>query len=210
MAKENEEYSLEEYLEYEKLLGKLMECDSSQIVFNDSFVHAVMIVSSILAKAQTKKNSQVCMYCGKFSLFRDAARKKLESIRDSLKPESSEESKVRMWEQFNPYEKLMTKLKEYLNGGGLLSVIVENDITEIVEEDAWLKLGKFVDENKIVFKRIGVPLGLNHFVVAGNSYRRENNDEEKTALGCFNDEETSNTLKRNFQVLSLLSDDYNF
>lgn len=210
MAKENEEYSLDEYLEYEKLLGDLMEHDSSQMVFNDSFVHAVMIVSSIIENALKKKNSQVCMYCGKFSLFRDASRRKLDCLRETLKPDAAETLKFNKWKQFDPYEKLMSNLKAYLNGEGLLNVIVEKDISEIVEEDAWLRLEKFVEENKLVFKRIGVPLGLNHFVVAGNSYRRENNDKEKTALGCFNDEVTCKTLKKNFQVLSLLSDNCNF
>ena len=206
MTKEKEEYSLEEYLDYERKLGDYMASNSKQIVFNDSFVHAIMIVSSIFAYAQRNKNTQVCMYCGNFSLFRDAARKKLDGIKESLRPDTIEDTKFGLWEQFNPYEKLITSLKDYLNGGGTLNVIVENDISDIVEEDVWLTLGKYVQGNKLLFKRIGVPLGLNHFIVVGNCYRRENNDVEKTALGCFNDEKTSVALKKNFQVLSLLSD----
>ena len=207
MAKENEEYSLEEYLEYEKLLGELMNQDSKQMVFNDSFVHAVMIVSSIFQNAVKNGNKQVLMYCGKFSLFRDSSRQELEEFRKSLRPEEEGTDLYSKWERFNPYEKLISSLKVFMDNNGLLSVIVENDISSIVDEDVWLILSKYVEDKNLIFKKIGVPLGLNHFVVSGNCYRRENNDVEKTALGCFNDVETSNALKRHFQVLSLLSDD---
>lgn len=208
MVKEKDDYSLEEYLDYEVKLEEYMNNDSEQIVFNDSFVHAVMIVTSILNYAKKNKHNQVCMYCGKFSLFRDAAKKKLECLRETLRPNDPEASTYSKWEQFDPYKKLMDSLRSYLNEGGLLNVIVENDISDIVGEDSWLTLHKYVDCKRLLFRKVGVPLGLNHFMVAGKCYRRENNDLEKTALCCFNDEETSITLKKNFQVLSLLSDNY--
>lgn len=208
MAKEKDDYSLEEYLDYEVKLEEYMTSNSEQIVFNDSFVHAVMIVTSILNYAKKNNHNQVCMYCGKFSLFRDDARKKLECLRETLKPDDPNAPAYSKWEQFNPYKKLMESLKAYLNEGGLLSVIVENDISEIVGEDSWVTLHKYVEGKRILFRKVGVPLGLNHFMVAGKCYRRENNDLEKTALCCFNDEETSISLKKNFQVLSLLSDYY--
>lgn len=58
MAKEKDDYSLEEYLDYEVKLEEYMTSDSEQIVFNDSFVHAVMIVTSILNYAKKNNHNQ--------------------------------------------------------------------------------------------------------------------------------------------------------
>lgn len=207
MANEKEEYSLDEYLEYEKKLNDCMDNDSDVIVFNDSFVHAVMVASSIFKHAHRKKNEQVLLYCGRFSLFRDSARDEIKRLRDEIKPEM-DDVKYREWEKFNPYNVLIDSLKEFLDDKGKLMVIVEDDISGIIGEDIWVTLNQYVESNQLVFKKLGVPLGLNHFMVSGKTYRRENSDTEKTALCCFNDEVTSNALKKNFQILSLLSTNY--
>lgn len=208
MANVKVEYSLEKYLNYEKQLKEHMLNNSKQIVFNDSLVHAAMVVSSILEHAKTNNNNLVNMYCGEFSLFRDSAKKKLDNLWESVKPDDVDSHLYREWEEFDPYKKLMLSLSEYLQEERRVNVIVENDISGIVKEDSWLILNRFVENGKIVFKKMGIPLGLNHFMVVGNCYRRENNDKEKTALCCFNDERTSVDLRNKFQLLSFLSESH--
>lgn len=205
MAKENEEYSLDEYLDYEKTLSDYMNNGSDRIVFNDSFVHAVMVASSIIQHAHQIKNEQVLLYCGKFSLFRDSARDKIRMLKEKIKPDKTDTVRYGKWERFNPYKSLIDNLRLFLDNNGKLFVIIEDDISGIKDEDIWITLSKYVENNQLVFKILGIPLGLNHFMVSGKTYRRENSDIEKTALCCFNDENTSNVLKKNFQILSLLS-----
>lgn len=199
-----ENYKLKDYLKYKKQLEDSADNNREEIIFNDSFVHAEMVTANIFRYAKSNKK-EINMYCGKFSLFRDSAKRKIDDIWDKVKPEDSKE--IKEWENNNPYDYLMNAFDEYMKDGGYINVILEKDISDITTEIAWTRIERFSDNLK--FKKLGVPVGLNHFIVAGKSYRRENNDIFKTAICCFNDEETCNALNESFQFLSILSDNYN-
>lgn len=207
----DEKYTLNNYLEYQNQLKKIIKGEhDAQLIFNDSFVHAEMIISSILKKSSDTTVDEINMYCGNFSLFRDIAKNEIEKIKKRIKPNINDEHMTAEWERFNPYDDLIKEFNSFMEKGNRIYVIVEKDISNIKSEFVWEKgIGKYVKNGQLVFKKLGVPVGLNHFFVAGNSYRLENDDSQKTAICCFNDEETCKKLKKYFQTLSILSLPYN-
>ena len=208
VKKEEEKYSLEDYLVYRDLLETSSSENSDKVIFNDSFVHAAMVLAYILDKAIKGDVRDINMYCGKFSLFRDSAKNALAKQRARVKPADDDENRMEQWKSFDPYKLLIEKLSDYFGKEGYMKVIIESEISEIVNEGIWTHIEKYVKNNQLKFYKLGLPLGLNHFVVAGNSYRQENDDKEKTALCCFNDEVKCARLRKNFKVLNLLSNPY--
>lgn len=207
----NKPYSLEDYLEYEQVLLTNSTGDKDILIFNDSIVHAELVASYIFKHSMSddkgKKNTKVNMYCGKFSLFRDSAKEKIEKIRQEVKPKDGKDGRMEKWESFKPYDALMNSLEAYMNDGGHLNVIVETPISEITTEQSWNILRKYVQNRQLHFMKLSAQIGLPHFIEAGNSYRIENNDEQKTAICCFNDKETCEMLNSNFDLLSVMSND---
>lgn len=214
VIKQNEQcdqkYSLEDYIAYRELLDNSISMESCEVIFNDSFIHAEMVLTYILEYALRQEIKEVNMYCGKFSLFRDSAKNAVAELREKLKPEDGDEERMKKWQEFDPYNNLLAKFEEYMAANGCMNVIVECNISNITSEPVWKSIGQYTTSGKLRFKKLSVPLRLNHFIVAGKSYRQENDDMEKTAICCFNDDITSKTLTKRYQILELMSEPYKF
>ncbi len=203
-------YSFNDYLEYRDLLVNCSNDEKSDVIFNDSYIHAAMVLTCILEYMLKHDHKEISMYCGKFALFRDSAKNAISDLRTMVKPADNDTLNIEKWLEFDPYEKMLVKFDEFMEAGGTMRVIVENDISGITSEYVWEKLRKYINSEQLCFWRLTVPLRLNHFIVAGKSYRQENDDLEKTAICCFNDEITCKSLMRRFQILELMSETYKF
>lgn len=204
------QYSLEDYLEYRKILADCSSQERSDVIFNDSYVHAALVLTSILEYMMKQETKEISMYCGKFALFRDSAKNAITNLRAMVKPADDDTLKMEKWRDFDPYETMLAKFDEFMKEGGTMRVIIENDISDIKSEYVWEKLEKHIKSERLCFWRLTVPLRLNHFIVAGKSYRQENDDLEKTAICCFNDDITCKALKKRYQILELMSETYKF
>lgn len=205
---ERRQYSLDELLDYQKELQMNSESDSPRILYNDSSAHALFVYIELLKKAIKDDIKEVKLFCGRFSMFRDKYKEIIESLIKSYEEESENSEKLK---NFKPYDVLMKTLEEYLNDSGRkLKLIVAHDIKDIEKENCWDKLKEFFNKRQIEASKLRYDLPLNHYMVVGDAYRRENSEDERTALCCFNDPTTSRLLSEHFNLLLSLSDVISF
>lgn len=205
---ERSKYSLDELLEYQQELQMNSKADSSKILYNDSSAHALFVYIELLRKGIQDNIKEVKLFCGRFSMFRDKYKEIIESLIKSYEEESDNSEKLK---DFKPYEVLMNTLEQYLIGsGGKLKLIVAHDIKDIEKENCWDKLRDFFNNGQIEASKLRYDLPLNHYMVVGDAYRRENSEDERTALCCFNDPNTSRLLSEHFNLLLSLSDKISF
>lgn len=197
-------YTLDQYLEYEADLEQKATLSSTELIYNDSFVHAALVLEALIQKAIRDNVHMVYMYCGEFSLFRDAKRRELREELERIRPDQNSPS-FEKWSKFNPHEKLVNTLSSYLQNGGKMMLVVDKDITNINTEDVWNDLGSYFTNGGIETYRLSSNIGLNHFFVAGTSYRRERDHDSKKAVCCFNNQQTSNILITSHQLLKSVS-----
>lgn len=200
-------YSFQDFLKYQKMLEECAKNNSTEVIFNDSIVHAVLIFASMLEKAVEDGVSQLNLYCGKASLFRDSTQSKVENEWAAMKPTDS--SLVELWSSFKPYERFKKAFEAFDSNDGTLNIVIDNQEVDDFTNDSFLHtLKKMQRENRLSIKQMPFSLGMNHFAYIGNSYRCENSDEEKTALCCFNDNEQVGVYQESFRLLQGLSNDF--
>lgn len=193
-------YTLEELLKYKEMLKKCSEQHLNTVFLNDSRVHAVMVMSALLDTVKNKDNNKTMkMFCGKFSHFMDKTGERVAKYVDGLNASSEDKSK------FSPFEDLMTSLGEFFNNDGRLELIVTSDLHDISGNRVHALIGKAIMEKKMQVWQLDSNLALDHFAVIGSAFRMENSDEEKTAICCFNDQETAGLLNDVFDDLKTLA-----
>ena len=195
-------YDLQDYLDYKESLDNSMEQADlrNRIFYNDSYVHATMVAEAII-KLATRRNLPIKMYCGEFSIFREKCCEKINQLKEKIEPDNNTELHEK-WIAFNPYNDLINSFKAYLdNEEAKFQLIVEKDISDIRNESIWDVVEKGISNQKVTIKKISDTTGLSHFIVSGNSYRKESSDKEKTAICCFNDAITADILTTNFETL---------
>lgn len=206
MGKMDEEngksYDLQDYLSYRESLDSSMEQTElkSRKFYNDSYVHAAMVADAIIRLA-TRGHLPIKMYCGEFSIFRDKFSEKINQLKIEIEPRNNAELHEK-WLNFNPHKDLIDSFKSYLdNENADFQLIVERDISDIKNERIWDVVGKGLGDKKVTISKISGTAGLSHFIVSGNSYRKESSDKEKTAICCFDDATTAGLLSANFETL---------
>lgn len=200
---EEQQYGLVDYLIYRKSLNDSLEQPElrKKIFYNDSYVHAAMVVEAIIRHA-IKEQLQVKMYCGEFSIFRDKYREIIRKLKDRIRPIGDSTEMILTWQQFNPYDDLVKTLSEYLQlENSHFQLLVEKDITDIKNEYVWGIVSQSVQSGRLKISSITEKTGVSHFIVAGNAYRKESSDKMKTAICCLDDEETATVLNDNFKTL---------
>jgi hypothetical protein len=172
----------------------------SRMFYNDSYVHAAMVAEAIIRLA-TRGHLPIKMYCGEFSIFRDKFSERIDQLKNKIEPRNNAELHEK-WMNLNPHKDLIESLKIYLNNENAdFQLIVEKDISVMKNERIWDVVGKGIDDKKVTISKISGTAGLSHFIVSGNSYRKESSDKEKTAICCFDDATTAGILSANFETL---------
>lgn len=191
------------YLEYREKLQQCISNDSEEIIFNDSLVHAVMVMTAMLKQADEKK-TVMKMFCGKFSLFRDKTEEKLKTVLNEAEPQEDLNLK-NQWKNYYQllFNDLLKALETFFNNGGKLYLVVEKVISGLSNEKVWNIIRGPLSSGQMTVAYYNNALGMDHFTVAGNAYRRENSDSEKTALCCFNSANTSSTMNTTFKMISV-------
>lgn len=181
---------------------------NSNIYYNDSILHATIILRELLIKAAQENSKTLNMYCGKFSLFRDNTAEKIKNLKleecttKSLTPDQEKE-----WATFDPFEDLQKELVDFLNTqDGTLNLIIERDFETLSKNKVWPILKAGMEQNKVRIYKLKEKFGLGHFAVTEEAYRIEDSDDNKTATGCFKDTLNATILNENFGYLLNLSD----
>lgn len=199
---ENKDYSLQDYLDYRQMLEDYVATHSDVVFLNDSRVHAVMVLTMMLNNQKDAEKEQdriLKMFCGKFSLFRDTTKRHLSILESDYRDELK--NKNLSWSDFDPYSKLQEALVKFFDNKGRLELIVTSDMSLIKEEESWPDFHQAINNGRMMVWQYDNVFSLDHFTIAGNAYRVENSDEEKTAICCFNDTDTVQELVESFESI---------
>ncbi len=199
-------YKLDEYLNYQKLIKDMVSSPRNEVIFNSSLPHAVMIQCGIVELAEKTGARNINVFCGKMSAFLSKTETKINEAFDSTKKEYDCENDQK-WMNLHPYQDLLDSLISYFRNNQ------ENTACFIIEEDSDLKndaklltlLRPYIRNGQLRLFKAGDSFGYSHFMVAGNSYRLEESDEDKTAMCNFMDKDMSETLNMSFSLLSILA-----
>lgn len=201
-------FTFRDFLNYKVRLDESIRKEENVFFYNESFIHAAMVMKTLIEKSK-RENTPINMYCGKFSLFRDGAKRKIEKIKEDIK-ETVVEDERQEFDTFDPYGDLLKSFYEFMDDGGKLNLIVAKSLDGIQDELIWPKLKEYIDCNKCIVKKLNISIDLDHFVVSGNSFRKENSDEEKTAICSFYNQEVAVVLSNTFEILKNFSSKYQF
>lgn len=198
-------YTFQDFVNYKTKLDNCANNNSSEIILNDSLVHAVFIYTSLLKKANNDNLRQVNIYCGKASIFRDSTRQKVEDEWNSIKP--TQHNEIGQWSEMKPYEEFRSTLETYLQNKGRLSIIIDGqDVADFSNESVYPLFKQY--RSQIAIKQMPFSLDLNHFAFVGSSYRCENSDANKTAICCFNASEQTKIFDESFSMLTKISKEF--
>lgn len=196
-----------ELIEYKKKLDEAIEGNKVALFFNDSILHAMMIMEALFKKASTEGDQKVVyMYCGELSLFRDKTKNKVFNEKNNCSLDDLDKEQQSYWNQIDFYANLQSSFKEFIEkDGSLLEIIIANDVETLPQNSIWKIIKSNIDNHKIKIYKLKNDVGLDHFVTTKDSYRVENSDENKTAICGFRDESSANILIDNFKDLLNLS-----
>lgn len=191
-----------ELLNYRDQLNTAVQNQSSEIYFNDSILHAMIIMKEIFNKASVENRKKVCMFCGNFSLFRDETKEKIANEKNHCSLDGLNANEMRDWANIDFYNDLRDAFLAFLDhADASFELILQSGINTLKDMSIWELL-----ENENLMRKIKVyasnfDIGLDHFVVTSDAYRVENSDTIKTATCCFNDKESANVLNDCFKEL---------
>lgn len=191
-------------LKYKKDLDAAISDSKTNLFFNDSILHAMMITNALFEKAALEPQKNVCMYCGEFSLFRDKTKSKVLNEKMECSTDGLEEYELKMWEKISFFTDLQESLEKFLKNG-TLKVIIANNVKTIPEESVWSIIEPYINNKKVEIYELKSNVGLDHFATTNDSYRIENSDKDKTAICCFRDKLNADVLQNNFKDLLKLS-----
>lgn len=197
-----------ELLEYKTKLEVAITNKEMAIFFNDSILHAMMIMAAIFQKASMEPQKCVRMYCGEFSLFRDKTEDKVYREKACCSLEDLDNEQRNQWDKLNFYRELQNAFKKFLAlENSSLEIIIANNIETLPQNAVWNIIKQ--NERKIKIYKLKDDVGLDHFVTTTDSYRVENSDINKTAICSFRDKEYASVLIDNFKDLLNFSQQIN-
>lgn len=195
-------------LTYKSDLERAVNERSSEIFFNDSILHAMLIMKALLQKAQNEDSKLLSVYCGNFSLFRDKTKIKVDNEKMNCSANNLEANELEEWQNWDLYTDLQNKLRDFLNNGGHLDLIVQYQADDLPDNKVWRILSDGIQKEKVRIFQLKINVGLDHFATTQEAYRLENSDETKTATCCFCDEKNARILNDNFKELIKLSEPF--
>lgn len=191
-----------ELLEYSNCLKEAVLKNSTEVYFNDSILHAMIIMKELFNKAAKEEQKKVCIYCGEFSLFRDETKIKVDNEKIKCSLDGLDEKEHVRWNELNFYKDLRESFKSFLKeSNACLELIIQTGLETIRNQSIWNELRR---EDLMKKVKVYVPtfdLGLDHFATSTEAYRVEISDAVKTATCCFNDKENARVLNDCFHSL---------
>lgn len=201
-------FSFEDYLDYQKKLREYNVQNRSILFFNESGIHAAIVINEIIKRAIEKKKN-IEMFCGKFFLFRDDFKKVIEETRKELKSKIAD-GQQEEFNRFNPCMELKESLEAFFEAKLQMNVILEEEgsFEGIKKDSNWNDYYKNRMKEKLLhFYQIdpNLQVELDHFIVSGTSFRKENSKYYKTAMCSFNRPEYARMYHETFNLMKEVS-----
>lgn len=191
-----------ELLQYDEDLNVAVEDGSSDVFYNDSILHAFIIMKHLLKKAQKEEQKQIRIFCGNFSLFRDETKRKIQKEKNGYSLDKLTDKEIEKWHGWDLFGELQNELRTFLNQeGAKLHLIMMRGISSLRDNEVWEILKTGIDNNKLFIYSLDAGLKIDHFAVTSDAYRVENSDLYKKATCCFGDRKGADILNSNFDIL---------
>lgn len=191
-------FSFQDYLKYQSDVRSYNKNDDDIVFFNESGVHAAIVIDELIKRA-IKAKKHIEMFCGTFYLFRDEFCRKIEETKLKLGVPEEE------WQEFDPAKRLSESLTDFFGSNLQMYVVLQKKdaFAQIKNDSKWNDYKKYVEQGLLHFYQLSsdVKTGLTHFIVSGTSYRKENSDEEKTAMCSFNRPKYAKTCRKDFKAI---------
>ncbi len=191
-------FSFDDYLKYQSDVRSYNENNDDIVFFNESGVHAAIVINELIKRA-IKARKHIEMFCGTFYLFRDEFCKNIEETKVKLGVSEVE------WEKFDPAKRLGESLTEFFASDLQMHVVLQKKdaFAQIKSDSKWTDYKQYMGNGLLHFYQLDsdVRTGLNHFIVSGTSYRKENSDEEKTAMCSFNRPKYAKACRKDFRAI---------
>jgi len=202
------DFSFKDYIQYEKNVQRWNDTNSPTRFFNESDIHAAIVVNELIKRA-IKYNQSIDMFCGSFYLFRDVFQERVKWEKNKLMKGVEEEDK-KDFASFDPFGKLIESLKEFFKKNLEMNVVLEKEgAFEAVKKDSnWHNIFEIRRwEKSLRFYQLDSNLRNihDHFIVSGNSFRKEISESNRTALCSFNRPEYAIMYKNTFELMRNLS-----
>ncbi len=175
--------------------------------YNDSLLHALIVITRLMDKAIQEPAKTLNMYCGQFSLFRDKTQKDATSAKNECDTSGLSEEQQEEWAAFNPYRTLQDRLAQFIKpthdggDGGILNVVLSKGFKPLTGEQVWPLLERGRRDGSVYLYELDNSLDLNHFATTSEAFRLESSDMQKTATGRFCDPGSASVLNQNFESL---------
>lgn len=197
-------FSFRDYQKYMSEVRLLSEEDASIRFFNESDIHAAIVVNELVKRA-TKKRLSIDMFCGSFYLFRDKFKREVDKEKSELAKNVEAKDEV-SFDGFNPFDDLLASIKDFFAQKLEMNVVLENEdaFDGIKNDPNWRIVFKpNMEEKRLHFYQLDSDLKNihNHFMVSGNSFRREVSEKFRTAMCSFNRSDYASMYKSTFELL---------
>lgn len=202
------DFRFEQYLDYKKTIEEYSRNDDACLFLNESCIHAAMVTKEMLDRA-TNKNIDIDMFCGSFSLFREGFKSSVEKIKMKMQGEIMKEQK-RDFDRFDPYRDLIESLKNFFSKDLHLDVIIAKPLENIQNDYNCGFFKEKINQGLLSFRLLDIDLDIDHFMVSGDAFRKENSDKERTATCSFNMPEYADLFRRTFKNLKSYSSVFSF
>lgn len=202
------DFKFEDFLDYKRIIEEYSHNNSERLFLNESCIHAAMVTKEIFNRA-TNNCVDVDMFCGEFSLFRESFKTRINEIKKQMEPEIKVGLKVD-FEAFDPYKDLIESLKKFFDKDLHLNVIIAKPIDNIKNDDNCGFFKEKMNQGLLSFRLLDIDLGLDHFIVSGDAFRKENSGKKRTATCSFNRHEYADMFRQTFENLKSFSSIYSF
>ena len=105
---------------------------------------------------------------------------------------------------------MIDSLKSFFSKDLHLNVVLAKPLENIKNDDNYGFFKDKMGQGLLSFRLMDVDLGLDHFIVSGDAFRKENSDKERTATCSFNRPEYAAMFRQTFEGLKSFSSAYSF
>ncbi len=197
-------FSFKDYQNYMSDVQSLSKDDAPTRFFNESDIHAAIVVNELVKRA-TQKRHPIDMFCGSFYLFRNEFKEEVDNEKSEL-AKNIEAEDAESFGEFKPFDDLLASIKAFFAQKLEMNVVLENEgaFDRIKSDPNWKDVFKpSMEEKRLRFFQLDSDLKNihNHFMVSGNSFRREVSEKFRTAMCSFNRSDYASMYKSTFELL---------
>ena len=132
----------------------------------------------------------------------------INAIKEELRRNNPTLDDMKSFQEFNPYDDLISSLKDFFVKNLKMVVIIANTLSNIKEDQSWPLFDANIKNGNLHFRQLNVNLGIDQFMVSDSAFRIESSGTDKTAVCSINRPGYAQILLTTFDNLQTHTIDY--